>query len=86
MGTGSSLAVARGLCERLDVGRPGLLGIPGLPGGLGLVGVPGHVEGQGRYRARGYRMRGNRIAIATDHFGTWWRSSRRHEDLWTRAG
>lgn len=29
--------------------------------------APGHVEDLKRYRARGYAMAGNRIAVVTDH-------------------
>ena len=45
-------------------GRPVLLGITER---LEFVDAPGHVEDLGRYRARGYAMRGNRIAVVTDH-------------------
>ena len=38
-----------------------------LPGRLEFVDAPGHVEILERYRARGYAMRNNRIAIVTDH-------------------
>ena len=44
-------------------GRPVLLGITER---LEFVDVPGHAEDPERYRARGYTMRGNRIAVATD--------------------
>ena len=45
-------------------GRPVL---PGITKQLGYVDAPSHVEDLVRYRARGYRMAGNRIAITTDH-------------------
>ena len=45
-------------------GRPVLLGVTER---LEFVDAPGHVEDLKRYRARGYAMRGNRIAIVTDH-------------------
>ncbi len=45
-------------------GRPVLLGITER---LEFVDAPGHVEDLKRYRARGYRMVNNRIAIVTDH-------------------
>jgi hypothetical protein len=41
-----------------------LLGITEL---LEFVDAPGHVEDLKRYRARGYVMRNNRIAILTDN-------------------
>ncbi len=44
-------------------GRPVLLGIPER---LEFVDAPGHVADLARYRARGYTMRGNRIAIVAD--------------------
>ena len=44
--------------------RPVLLGITER---LEYVDAPSHVEDLARYRARGYSMAGNRIAIATDH-------------------
>ena len=44
-------------------GRPVLLGITER---LEFVDAPGHVEDLERYRARGYAMKGNRIAIVTD--------------------
>gem|GEM_PF-694706 len=34
---------------------------------LEFVDAPGHVEDLERYRARGYAMKGNRIAVVTDH-------------------
>ena len=34
---------------------------------LEFVDAPSHVEDLKRYRTRGYRMAGNRIAIVTDH-------------------
>ena len=34
---------------------------------LEYVDAPSHVEDLKRYRARGYAMAGNRIAIVTDH-------------------
>ena len=34
---------------------------------LEYVDAPSHVEDLERYRARGYTMAGNRIAIVTDH-------------------
>jgi hypothetical protein len=43
--------------------RPVLLGITER---LEFVGAPGHVEDPERYRARGYRMAGNRIRPVTD--------------------
>ena len=43
--------------------RPVLLGITER---LKFVDAPGHVEDLKRYRARGYRMADNRIAIVTD--------------------
>ena len=45
-------------------GRPVLLGITER---LEFVDAPSHVEDLKRYRARGYRMAGNRIVIVTDH-------------------
>jgi hypothetical protein len=45
-------------------GRPVLLGITER---LEFVDAPGHAADLNRYRARGYRMAGNRIAIVTDH-------------------
>ncbi len=44
-------------------GRPVLLGCTER---LEFVDAPGHVEDLERYRARGYRMVGNRIDIVTD--------------------
>ena len=44
-------------------GRPVLLGVTER---LEFVDAPGHVEDLARYRARGYAMKGNRIAIVTD--------------------
>jgi hypothetical protein len=44
-------------------GRPVLLGITER---LEFVDAPGHVADLARYRARGYAMKGNRIAILTD--------------------
>ncbi len=41
--------------------------LPGVPGRLEFVDAPGHAEDLERYRARGYAMKGNRIAIVTDH-------------------
>ncbi len=32
-----------------------------------VVNAPGHIEDLKRYRARGYAMGGNRIAVVTDH-------------------
>jgi hypothetical protein len=43
--------------------RPVLLGITER---LEFVDAPGHAEDLKRYRARGYRMQGNRIRIVTD--------------------
>ena len=43
--------------------RPVLLGVTER---LEFVDAPGHVGGLKRYRARGYRMAGNRIRIVTD--------------------
>ena len=40
--------------------------LPGITGRLEFVDAPGHVEDRERYRARGYRMVNNRIAIVTD--------------------
>ena len=34
---------------------------------LEFVDAPGHAAGLERYRARGYAMKNNRIAIVTDH-------------------
>ena len=34
---------------------------------LEFVDAPGHAEDLKRYRARGYRMAGNRIAVVTDY-------------------
>jgi len=45
-------------------GRPVLLGITER---LEYVDAPSHVEDLERYRARVYRMAGNRVAITTDH-------------------
>ena len=45
-------------------GRPVLLGITER---VEFVDAPGHMEDLKRYRARGYGMKGNRIAIVTDH-------------------
>ena len=45
-------------------GRPVLLGITER---LEFVDAPSHVEDLERYRARGYAMEGNRIAVVTDH-------------------
>ena len=44
--------------------RPVLLGITER---LEFVDAPSHVKDLERYRARGYAMRDNRIAIVTDH-------------------
>ncbi len=44
-------------------GRPVLLGVTER---LEFVDAPAHVEDLKRYRARGYAMAGNRIAIVTD--------------------
>ncbi len=38
----------------------------GIAGRLEFVDAPGHVADLARYRARGYAMTGNRIAIAVD--------------------
>ncbi len=46
-----------------DDGRPVLLGVTER---LEFVDAPGHVADLKRYRARGYRMAGNRIRIVTD--------------------
>lgn len=40
--------------------------LPGITGRPGFVDAPGHVENLARYRARGYAMKGNRIATVTD--------------------
>jgi len=39
----------------------------GITGRLEFVDAPGHVEDLERYRGRGYRMAGNRIAVVTDY-------------------
>ena len=44
-------------------GRPAL---PGITGRLEFVDAPAHVADLTRYRARGYAMKNNRIAIVTD--------------------
>ena len=64
--SGSSTTSERGLEFPFFRGflRPVLLGITER---LEFVDAPGHVEDLKRYRARGYRMVNNRIAIVTDH-------------------
>ena len=54
-----------GTCD--DVNGNGRPVLPGITGRLEFVDASGHLEDLERYRARGYVMRGNRIAVVTDH-------------------
>ena len=62
VGNGASVGIA--IVNFAGTSRPVLLGITER---LEYVDAPSHVEDLKRYRARGYAMAGNRIAIVTDH-------------------
>ena len=61
---GNEAEVEIAIVNFAGTGRPVLLGITER---LEYVDSPSHVEDLKRYRARGYAMAGNRIAIMTDH-------------------
>ena len=61
---GNNADVGIAIVNFAGAGRPVLLGITER---LEYVDGPSHVEDLERYRARGYAMAGNRIAIVTDH-------------------
>ncbi len=60
---GNDAEVEVEICNLAGSGRPVLLGVTER---LEFVDAPGHVADLARYRARGYTMRGNRIAIVAD--------------------
>ncbi len=60
---GNDAAVGIAIVNFVGTGRPVLLGITER---LEYVDAPSHVENLKRYRARGYAMAGNQIAIVTD--------------------
>ena len=61
---GNDASVDSAIVNFAGTGRPVLLGITER---LEYVDAPSHIEDLERYRARGYAMRNNRIAIVTDH-------------------
>ncbi|MGD9938008.1 MAG: hypothetical protein AB7S61_11125 [Methanoregulaceae archaeon] len=61
---GNNADVGIAIVNFAGTGRPVLLGIAER---LESVDAPSHVKDLKRYRARGYAMAGNRIAVVTDH-------------------